>query len=238
MICTQQRKRPWLLLCLSNLLVHSSHGFLPSLALRGNLARITIRIDDTHPPRLYFHPRLVSISSCILLARPPPKAMFDLEEIERREKEWDDQLKKSTSEDDDDDISDESYEDEFLDSPTTLYEFHVSEKLHDARIDAILAEFMPELSRSQCATLVDDGCVSILLDGTSENTTRIDRKSTRVERGNTIQVVYTERSTSVDIKAQDIPLDILYEDECMIVINKQAGMVVHPAVGNWVSKVI
>ena len=160
--------------------------------------------------------------------------MFDLEEIERREKEWDEQLKKNIFIENTSDESYEDEEDENFDSSMTQYEFHVSERLHNARIDAILADFMPDLSRSQCASLVDDGCVSILHDtSTTSNSTRILRKSERVEQGNIIQVLYAQRSTPLEIKAQNIPLDVLFEDEHMIVINKEAGMVVHPAVGNW-----
>ena len=191
------------------------------------------------------HPTLSLLPTCILFVKPPPKSLFDLEEIERREKEWDDEELKILSVEDIDDSDEE--DDLFLEDTvkeTTRFEFQVTNPLHhNARVDAVLVEFMPHLSRSQCATLVDEGCVSIVPSSSSSSSTslletkkharQMVRKSERVEQGDILQVLYTQRDMPVEIKAQDIPLDILYEDEHMIVINKEAGMVVHPAVGNW-----
>jgi 23S rRNA pseudouridine1911/1915/1917 synthase len=109
------------------------------------------------------------------------------------------------------------------------------------RIDAVLALLEPSLSRSVCGNLISDGSVQqiFLTQNGGEQTIDesksivLNRKSHKVEAGTVLRVVMPRDSTPEEIVAQDIPLDILYEDEHMIVINKDAGMVVHPAAGNW-----
>lgn len=61
---------------------------------------------------------------------------------------------------------------------------------------------------------------------------RIVKKSCRVVPGDRVRVVYTEDVFS-GLEAQDIPLETIYEDETMLVIDKPQGLVVHPAAGNW-----
>jgi 23S rRNA pseudouridine1911/1915/1917 synthase len=66
----------------------------------------------------------------------------------------------------------------------------------------------------------------------------VDKKSFKVEAGMVLRVSVVTEETPTEIIAQDLPLDILYEDEHMIVINKAADMVVHPAAGNWDGTVV
>ncbi|MCD7768498.1 MAG: RluA family pseudouridine synthase [Oscillospiraceae bacterium] len=91
------------------------------------------------------------------------------------------------------------------------------------RIDALLA-FHPDIrSRSQAARLLEQGLVTI--NGVAVG------KSRRVTAGETISVTIPE-ATAATVLAQDIPLDVVYEDGDVIVVNKPRGMVVHPAPGH------
>lgn len=58
------------------------------------------------------------------------------------------------------------------------------------------------------------------------------KKSAKVKEGDEIKLSYTEECFE-RLEAENLPLDILYEDEAMLVINKPSGMVVHPGAGNW-----
>lgn len=72
----------------------------------------------------------------------------------------------------------------------------------------------------------------------SQDDTRIlvngkpQKKSWKTEKGDVVSVTWTERLWE-RAQAEDIPLDVLYEDDDILVINKQQGLVVHPAAGNW-----
>jgi 23S rRNA pseudouridine1911/1915/1917 synthase len=92
------------------------------------------------------------------------------------------------------------------------------------RLDKALATAAAELSRSRIKALIETG--QLALDGRT-----IDDASQRVKPGQAwaLEVPAPLPATP---QPQDIPLDILYEDEWLLVINKPAGMVVHPAVGN------
>ncbi len=91
------------------------------------------------------------------------------------------------------------------------------------RLDAALAEAMPELSRSAAQRLIDQGCV--LLNG------RPAGKSDRTKPGDKLDITLPQVQ-SVPLSAQDIPLSIAYEDADVIVIDKPKGLVVHPAPGH------
>lgn len=93
-----------------------------------------------------------------------------------------------------------------------------------ARIDRYLAGSIPELSRSAIAKLIEDGRVTI--------GDRPVAKSSKTSAGDIIAVELDEPQP-VDITPEDIPLDIVYEDEHLLVVNKPKGMVVHPAPGNY-----
>lgn len=99
----------------------------------------------------------------------------------------------------------------------------VTEELADKRLDAMLSLALPSLSRSRAAALIDDGCVRIA--GVPA------RKSTRAPLGSAVSVRLPGTKLP-DAVAQDIPLDIRYEDDDLLVVNKPRGMVVHPAPGN------
>ncbi|MBQ8164535.1 MAG: RluA family pseudouridine synthase [Clostridia bacterium] len=86
------------------------------------------------------------------------------------------------------------------------------------------SEDFPELSRSAVQKLIENGEVS--LNG------KAVKSNYKVRCGDLISVVYTEPKEP-DVLAENIPLDIIYEDKDVVVINKPRGMVVHPAPGNY-----
>ncbi|MBQ3022672.1 MAG: RluA family pseudouridine synthase [Clostridia bacterium] len=92
-----------------------------------------------------------------------------------------------------------------------------------ARCDVYLAENMPDLSRSFLKRLFESG--EVLVNG------KTVRASFKLKIGDEISLTLPE-AKKLDVVAQDIPLDIVYEDSDVLVINKERGMVVHPAAGN------
>lgn len=91
------------------------------------------------------------------------------------------------------------------------------------RLDAFLARSELNLSRSAAQKLLDEGCVT--LNG------KAGKKNDRLTLGDTVEVTLPEPK-EIDVEARDIPLDIVYEDEDVVVINKPKGLVVHPAPGH------
>lgn len=93
----------------------------------------------------------------------------------------------------------------------------------DKRLDKYISEACADISRSYAAKLAADG--NILCAGKTAD------KNYKIKGGEIITVNLPE-PVVLSAKAEDIPLDIVYEDEDVIVINKPQGMVVHPAAGN------
>ena len=91
------------------------------------------------------------------------------------------------------------------------------------RLDAFLARTVENLSRSGAQKLLEEGCV--LCRG------KPGKKNDKLNPGDEVLVTVPE-AKSVDIVAREIPLDIVYEDADLLVINKPKGLVVHPAAGH------
>ena len=91
------------------------------------------------------------------------------------------------------------------------------------RLDAFLAEALPELTRSAAQRLIAEGQVAV--DG------KIPAKSLKLTGGETVSVHLPEPEEAQALP-EDIPLDVVYEDDDVIVVNKPVGMVVHPAPGH------
>ncbi len=102
-------------------------------------------------------------------------------------------------------------------------EYKVTDEMHGRRLDAVLASLNEAVSRSTFGDYIKNGYVSI--DGD-----KVTKASVKVSLGQTLCVEYPKEE-SLDAKPQDIPLDVVYEDEDLIVINKPVGMVVHPGAG-------
>eukprot|EP00752_Nemacystus_decipiens_P004296 g3925.t1 len=92
------------------------------------------------------------------------------------------------------------------------------------RLDSFLGARMPEQSRSYFGGLCQLGMV--LVGGKKA------KKSVKVEEGQEVEVRFII-SPELSLEGEDIPLDILYEDDEIIAVSKPAGMVVHPAPGSW-----
>jgi len=97
------------------------------------------------------------------------------------------------------------------------------------RLDAFLAAVLPDRSRSQIQKLIKDGHVSGALKGL--------RPSTPVKPGQQYHIEFPE-PVAVAAEAEDLPLPILYEDSDIVVIDKPAGMVVHPGAGHATGTVV
>ena len=91
------------------------------------------------------------------------------------------------------------------------------------RLDAFLARSVENLSRSGAQKLLDEGCV--LLRG------KPGRKNDKLKAGDPVEVTIPEPK-AVDIAPKEMPLDIIYEDDDVLVLNKPKGLVVHPAAGH------
>ncbi len=92
-----------------------------------------------------------------------------------------------------------------------------------ARMDVALAQLLPEVSRSAAQRLLEEGRVTC--GG------RTVKKNERTEAGQTLEVALPEPEP-LDVRPQAIPLDVAYEDDDVIVVNKPKGLVVHPAAGH------
>ena len=91
------------------------------------------------------------------------------------------------------------------------------------RLDAFLARVVPDLTRSAAQRLLEEG--NVTLSG------RPGKKNDRTAPGDSLEVVLPDPEP-VDVRPQNIPLDVVYEDGDVIVVNKPVGMVVHPAPGH------
>jgi len=92
------------------------------------------------------------------------------------------------------------------------------------RVDIFLSERTTDLSRSQISNFISQGLVTV--DGTPA------KASYRVKSGEIIQLLIPPLPPT-SLIAEDIPITVVYEDSDVLVIDKPAGMVVHPAAGNW-----
>ena len=99
----------------------------------------------------------------------------------------------------------------------------------DERLDLFLVRRLPDLSRSYAQRLIADGQVTV--DGTA-------RKANYKLRGGEEIACTMPPAEEIEICAEDIPLDILYEDADIIVVNKARGMVVHPAAGIYTGTLV
>lgn len=102
--------------------------------------------------------------------------------------------------------------------------FVITEEMEDERVDRALSELIDSLSRSYIQKLLSEGGVTV--NGKSI------KASYRVRTDDYIRVILPPAITP-DIVPENIPLDILFEDNDVIVVNKPKGMVVHPAPGHY-----
>jgi 23S rRNA pseudouridine1911/1915/1917 synthase len=105
-----------------------------------------------------------------------------------------------------------------------LIEF--SAKHHGMRLDRVLVELVPEFSRSYLQQLIELGAVTIAGQ-------RVQKPAQKVRAFDNGSIELKPTPQSQAFKAEAISLEIVHSDEHLLVINKPAGLVVHPAPGNW-----
>ena len=106
----------------------------------------------------------------------------------------------------------------------TLMKIEIEEDFEDIRLDKVLSSYLSDLSRTYIQKLISDGLVTL-----AGKTVKANFK---VSVGQEIEVRLPEPET-LKLLPEDIPLDILYEDADVIVVNKPKNMVVHPAAGHY-----
>lgn len=104
------------------------------------------------------------------------------------------------------------------------YNIDASEEWIDKRIDKMLSEYFADYSRSFLKKLFDDGLITV--------NNKSVKPSYKVKSADMIDISVPD-PVNIDIAPENIPLDIIYEDDDIILVNKPKGMVVHPAPGHY-----
>ena len=100
----------------------------------------------------------------------------------------------------------------------------VDEQMDGNRLDVLIAEEVEHLSRSAVKGLINEGKVLV--------NQKVLKASYRVQEGDEINIEIPKPQV-LQLQPRNIPLEIIYQDEALAVINKPKGLVVHPAHGNW-----
>ena len=100
-----------------------------------------------------------------------------------------------------------------------MKEYQVREEQKNIRIDKLVSELEKDISRTGIQRMIEEG--NILVNG------KTVRTSYKVAYGDII-TINEETPKEIDILPQEMPLDIIYEDEDILIINKEKGIVVHP----------
>ena len=98
------------------------------------------------------------------------------------------------------------------------------------RVDKFLVDRMEKTSRNRIQQAADAGC--IIVNG------KAAKSSYKVKPNDVVSIVMDRPRYEFEIIAEDIPLDIVYEDEAVLVVNKPAGLVVHPGHGNYTGTLV
>jgi len=118
-------------------------------------------------------------------------------------------------------------------SEEELYEHHqisVDAGQELLRIDRYLMDRLPNVTRTKLQNGIKDGFVKV--NGSTV------KSNYKVHPGDDISIVFPEPPRDTDTKPENIPLNIVLEDEHLLVVNKPAGMVVHPAYQNWTGTLV
>ena len=111
----------------------------------------------------------------------------------------------------------------------TAIQLTIPASLGGQRLDVALQTMLPEHSRSRLQAWIKEGLVTF--DGT--NSTAKTSAKTKLWGGEMVTIHMPENLQENAFKPENIPLDIIFEDDTLLVLNKPAGLVVHPAAGNW-----
>ena len=112
----------------------------------------------------------------------------------------------------------------------TTYNFIIDEDNQSTRIDSVLSLLLPDTSRSFIQKLIEDGNLTV-------NGKSCTKKKYLTTAGDRVELRVPEPE-QLKIEAENIPLEIVFEDEDVLVVNKPKGMVVHPAVGNYTGTLV
>ena len=104
-----------------------------------------------------------------------------------------------------------------------MQEYKIRQDEQNIRLDKIIASIDNSISRTSVQRLIEEG--KILVNEKQE------KHSYKVNEGDIIKIE-KEEPQEIDLKPQEIPIDIIYEDKDILIINKAKGMVVHPGNGN------
>lgn len=104
-----------------------------------------------------------------------------------------------------------------------MQEYKIGPEEENIRLDKIIANIDNSISRTSVQRLIEEG--KILVNKKQE------KPSYKVNEGDIIEIE-KEEPQEIDLKPQEIPIDIIYEDKDILIINKEKGMVVHPGNGN------
>ena len=104
-----------------------------------------------------------------------------------------------------------------------MQEYKIGQEEQNIRLDKIIATIDDSISRTGVQRLIEEG--KILVNEKQE------KPSYKVNEGDIIKIE-KEEPQEIDLKPQEIPIDIIYEDKDILIINKAKGMVVHPGNGN------
>jgi 23S rRNA pseudouridine1911/1915/1917 synthase len=117
------------------------------------------------------------------------------------------------------------------DSGNEFHEITTDDAAIGERLDKFLAQSLPLLSRSRIKHLVEKGLVSI--DGRRETNV-----SAKVKAAGLVYAVQVPAPPPCDPEPENIPLNILFEDDHVLVVDKPSGLSVHPAPGNWTGTLV
>jgi 23S rRNA pseudouridine1911/1915/1917 synthase len=107
----------------------------------------------------------------------------------------------------------------------TLQHLSLTQAHHNQRIDLVLAQLLPDYSRSQISQWIKNGVVQL-------NNKPCKPKDKALFGDNIILELVPKTESANTYLPANIPLDIVYEDESLLIVNKQAGLVMHPGAGN------
>lgn len=105
-----------------------------------------------------------------------------------------------------------------------LKEAIVPSEHHGQRVDVMLSQVFPDYSRSQLQQWLKEGAITL--------NDRILKAKEKVLGGEHVKLNVILEAANTSLEAEDIPLELIFEDEYLLVINKPAGLVVHPGAGN------
>ena len=111
-----------------------------------------------------------------------------------------------------------------------IEKFLIDEKDNGQRVDVFLSQVFPEITRSQLKVSAESGMIAI--------DDKVVRASRKIKTGETVALLITPLRAYENAAPEAIPLNIVYEDKCLIVIDKPAGMVIHPACGHYTGTLV